>query len=62
MISKQLQYELDLSREATQRIRRQIQQAKDKGYFSSTDFGRTFVRTQLEEFAKDLFEATEKPA
>ncbi len=62
MISKQLQYELDLSREATQRIRRQIQQAKDKGYFSSTDFGRTFVRTQLEDFAKDLFDATEKPA
>ena len=62
MISKQLQHELDLTREARTQLKTQVQLAKQKGYFSSTEFGRTFVRTQLEAFAKDLYDATEKPA
>ena len=62
MINCQIQHEIDSSREATHTIRKQIQAAKDKGYFSNTEFGRRFVQTQLESFAKDLVQATEKPA
>ena len=61
MISSQFQHELDLSREATQQVRKQIQNAKEKKYFSSTEYGRRFVAQQLEQFAKDLVEATEMP-
>ena len=62
MIQKQIQYELDGSREATNQIRKQIAKAKQKGYFSSTQFGREFVRSQLQDFAQAIVEATEKPA
>ena len=62
MINSQVQHEIDLSREATNQIRKQVQTAKQKGYFSSTQFGREFVKSILQDFAKELVEATEKPA
>jgi hypothetical protein len=62
MTDKQLLHEIEMSRAATDAIRRDVQKAKDKGYFSSTDFGRGFVSTLTPDFADALIEATGKTA
>ena len=62
MSEKQLQHERDSSRQATNKIRKEILQAKEKGYFSSTKFGRFFLGKFVPEFAKKLKETTYKTA
>ena len=62
MSEKQLLHEINSSREATEEIRKQVLQAKQKGYFSSTEFGRHFLSTFVPDFAKELLQTTSKTA
>ena len=62
MSKKQLLYEINSSREATEEIRKQVLKAKQKGYFSSTEFGRHFLSTFVPDFAKELLQTTSKTA
>ena len=62
MSEKQLLHEINSSREATEEIRKQVLQAKQKGYFSSTEFGRNFLSTFVPDFAKELLQTTSKTA
>ena len=62
MSEKQLLHELNASREATEQIRNDIQKAKQKGYFSSTDFGRDFVSTLTTDFGQALINSTRETA
>tara|TARA_Y100000994_G_scaffold132330_1_gene108476 strand:+ start:147 stop:524 length:378 start_codon:yes stop_codon:yes gene_type:complete len=62
MSEKQLLHEINSSREATEEIRKQVLQAKQKGYFNSTKFGRHFLSTFVPDFAKELLQTTSKTA
>ena len=62
MSEKQLLHEINSSREATEKIRKQVLQAKQKGYFNSTKFGRHFLSTFVPDFAKELLQTTSKTA
>ena len=62
MSEKQLLHEINSSREATEEIRKQVLQAKQKGYFNSTKFGRHFISTFVPDFAKELLQTTSKTA
>ena len=62
MSEKQLLHEINSSREATEEIRKQVLQAKQKGYFNSTKFGRHFLSTFGPDFAKELLQTTSKTA
>ena len=62
MSEKQLQHERESSRQATNKIRKEIHEAKEKGYFSSTQFGRFFLGKFVPEFAIKLKETTSKTA
>ena len=62
MSEKQLLHEINSSREATEEIRKQVLQAKQKGYFSSTEFGRHFLSIFVPDFAKELLQTTSKTA
>ena len=62
MSEKQLLHEINSSREATEEIRKQVLQAKQKGYFSNTEFGRHFLSTFVPDFAKELLQTTSKTA
>ena len=62
MSEKQLLHELNASREATEQIRNDIQKAKQKGYFSSTHFGRDFVSTLTPDFGQALVNSTGETA
>ena len=56
MSEKQLLHEINSSREATEEIRKQVLKAKQKGYFSSTEFGRHFLSIFVPDFAKELLQ------
>ena len=62
MSEKQLLHEINSSREATEEIRKQVLQAKQKGYFNSTKFGRDFLSIFVPDFAKELLQTTSKTA
>ena len=62
MSEKQLLHEISSSREATAEVRKQVLKAKQKGYFSSTEFGRHFLSTFVPDFAKELLQTTSKTA
>ena len=62
MSEKQLQHERESSRQATNKIRKQILEAKEKGYFSSTEFGRHFLSNFVPEFACKLKDITSSTA
>ena len=62
MSEKQLQHERESSRQATNKIRKEIHEAKEKGYFSSTQFGRFFLGKFVPEFASQLKEITSSTA
>tara|TARA_R100000458_G_scaffold49347_1_gene48857 strand:+ start:645 stop:3083 length:2439 start_codon:yes stop_codon:yes gene_type:complete len=62
MTDRQIQHELEMSRAATDAVRRDVQTAKEKGYFSSTDFARHFLQIFALDFGKAIYEATRKPA
>ena len=62
MSEKQLLHEINSSREATEEIRKQVLQAKQKDYFNSTKFGRHFLSTFVPDFAKELLQTTSKTA
>ena len=62
MSEKQLLHEINSSREATEEIRKQVLQAKQRGYFSSTEFGRHFLSIFVPDFAKELLQTTSKTA
>ena len=62
MTDRELLHEIEMSRAATDAIRRDVQNAKEKGYFSSTEFGRLFVSELTNDFAAALVESTAKPA
>ena len=62
MSEKQLLHEINSSREATEEIRKQVLKAKQKGYFSSTEFGRHFLSIFVPDFAKELLQTTSKEA
>jgi len=62
MSEKQLLHETNSSREATEEIRKQVLKAKQKGYFSSTEFGRHFLSIFVPDFAKELLQTTSKTA
>ena len=62
MTEKELQHEINMSRAATDAIRRGVDKAMDKNYFSSTDFGRDFASKYTIPFGDALIEATGKTA
>ena len=62
MSEKQLLHEINSSREATEEIRKQVLQAKQKGYFSNTEFGRHFLSIFVPDFAKELLQTISKEA
>tara|TARA_B100000214_G_scaffold238337_1_gene174366 strand:+ start:184 stop:396 length:213 start_codon:yes stop_codon:yes gene_type:complete len=58
MSEKQLLYEINSNREATEEIRKQVLQTKQKDYFSSKEFGRHFLSIFVPDFAKELLQTT----
>ena len=62
MSEKQLQHERESSRKGTNKIRKAINEAKEKGYFSGSEFGRHFLSNFVPEFASQLKEITSSTA
>ena len=62
MNNREILHELKLSRQATQKLRNDIENAKSKNYGSNTGFGRDFVRAYVIPFGEALVEATSKRA
>ena len=62
MSEKQLLHEINSSREATEEIRKQVLQAKQKGYFSSTEFGRHFLSIFVSSFPTSRKNFSKQPA
>jgi hypothetical protein len=62
MNNREILHELKLSRQATEKLRSDIEKAKSKNYGSNTQFGRDFVRAYVIPFGEALVEATSKRA
>ena len=62
MNNREIIHELKLSRGATERIKKDIHEAKSKNYGSNTGFGIDFVRAYVIPFGEALVEATSKRA
>ena len=62
MTNRQIQHEIKLSRQATERYRKDLQNAQNKNYGSNPPFGRDFVRVNVIPFGEALVEATSKRA
>ncbi len=62
MNNRQIQHEIKLSRQATEKYRTDLQNAQNKNYGSNTPFGRDFVRAYVIPFGEALVEATSKRA
>ncbi len=60
MSEKQLLHEINSSREATEEIRKQVLQAKQKGYFSNTEFGRHFLSIFVLDYCKKDYQQAYK--
>ena len=60
MSQKQIELELEASRAATEKIRRDLQKARDKGYFSNQPFVRDFLRKYTLPFSEALQAAVQK--
>ena len=62
MSEKQLQHERESSRKGTNKIRKAINEAKEKGYFSGSEFGRHFLNNFVPEFDSQLKDITSSTA
>ena len=62
MSNRQILHEIKLSRQATEKLRNDIEKAKSKNYGSNTQFGRDFVKAYVIPFGDALVEATSKKA
>ena len=62
MNNRQVNHEITLSRLATDKLRKDLRQAQDKNYGSSTGFSRDFVRQYVQPFGQELVKATGKKA
>ncbi len=60
MTQRQIELEIKASRAATDRIRRDLEKAKDKGYFSSQPFARDFLKQYVLDFSEALQAAVQK--
>ena len=62
MNNRQVNHEITLSRLATDKLRKDLRQAQQKNYGSSTGFSRDFVRQYVQPFGQELVKATGKRA
>ena len=62
MNNRQVNHEITLSRLATDKLRKDLRQAQDKNYGSSTGFANDFVRQYVQPFGQELVKATGKKA
>ena len=53
MNNRQVNHEITLSRLATDKLRKDLRQAQEKNYGSSTGFSRDFVRQYVQPFGQE---------